>query len=80
MRAALRRGRWFPLLVVLLVALAGGDAVGWALGGGGPAPVVREPLAQTSKVRGAPDRTLALTRITIQPGTQLDKSMRNYIK
>ncbi len=36
-----------------------------------PAPVVREALAQTSKPRGAPDRTLALTRITIQPGTQL---------
>jgi len=73
MSAAVRPGRWFPLLVVLLAALAGGAAVGWALGGGDPAPVVREPLAQTSKTRGAPERTLALTRITIQPGTKLDK-------
>jgi quercetin dioxygenase-like cupin family protein len=73
MSAAARRVRWYPLLVVLLAALAGGVAAGWALGGGDPAPVVREPLAQTSKARGAPDRTLALTRITIQPGTKLDK-------
>ena len=69
MSESLRRVRWIPLLVVSLVALGGG-AIGFALGGG-PAPVVREPLAQTSKARGAPDRTLALTRITIQPGTAL---------
>jgi quercetin dioxygenase-like cupin family protein len=69
MSASLRRVRWIPLLVVSLVALGGG-AIGFALGGAA-APVVREPLAQTSKARGAPDRTLALTRITIQPGTAL---------
>jgi quercetin dioxygenase-like cupin family protein len=62
-----------PLLVVSVIALGGGAAIGWAVGTSrdDPAPVVREALAQTSKPRGAPDRTLALTRITIQPGTQL---------
>ena len=66
-----RRVRWIPLLVVFTIALGGGAAIGSALGGGDPAPVVREPLAQTSKARGAPERTLALTRITIEPGTKL---------
>ena len=71
MSSALRRVRWIPVLVVSLLALGGGAAIGFALGAGDPAPVVREPLAQTSKARGAPERTLALTRITIQPGTRL---------
>ncbi len=71
MSSALRRIRWIPLLAVSALALGGGTAIGWALGAADPAPVVREPLAQTSKARGAPDRTLALTRITIQPGTAL---------
>jgi quercetin dioxygenase-like cupin family protein len=71
MSSALRRVRWIPLLVVSLLTLGGGAAIGFALGAGDPAPVVREPLAQTSKARGAPERTLALTRITIQPGTRL---------
>lgn len=69
-----RHVRWVPLLVVSVIALAGGAAVGWAVGTkdrDDPAPVVREALAQTTKARGAPDRTLALTRITIQPGTKL---------
>jgi len=38
-----------------------------------PAPVVvaRETLARSSHVRGAPDRTLGLTRITVMPGARL---------
>ncbi len=63
-----------PLLVVSVIALGAGAAIGWAVGTGGradPAPVVREALAQTAKPRGAAGRTLALTRITIQPGTKL---------
>ncbi len=71
MSSVLRRVGWIPLLVVSTLALGGGAAIGWALGSDDPAPVVREPLAQTSKPRGAPGRTLALTRITIQPGTKL---------
>jgi len=71
--SARKHVRWVPLLVVAIIALGGGAAIGWALGNGdrAPAPVVREALAQTTKPRGAAGRTLALTRITIQPGTKL---------
>ena len=74
MASARKHVRWVPLLVVAIFALGCGAAIGWALNNGdraAPAPVIREALAQTTKPRGAAGRTLALTRITIQPGTEL---------
>ncbi len=72
MSAAVRRGRWFPLLVVLLAALARRRG---RLGARRRRPGAGRARAARADVEGAraPDRTLALTRITIQPGTKLDK-------
>lgn len=43
-----------------------------AFGRGEAAPTaVREALAQTSRVQGAPERTMVLSRVTVPPGVQL---------
>ncbi len=63
-----------PVLCAVALALGGGAAIGFAFGADdrrNGEPVVREALAQTTAPRGAKGRTLALTRITIQPGTKL---------
>ena len=74
MSTSFRHVRWVPLLVVSFVALGGGAAIGWARGhanGGTRRRSFARHWPRRSKPRGAADRTLALTRITIQPGTQL---------
>jgi quercetin dioxygenase-like cupin family protein len=62
------------LLVVLglLVACALGATLPGALGQTQAAPtVVRNALAQSSKVQGAPMRTMVLSRVEVAPGAQL---------
>ena len=60
----------------IVLALAAAAAL-WALLPGAFADsqstpsVVRNALAQTSRVQGEPDRTLVLSRVTIQPGATL---------
>jgi quercetin dioxygenase-like cupin family protein len=58
------------------LALAGAAALGALLPGAfahsSAAPtVVREALAQTDSVRGAPGRTLVLSRVIVEPGARL---------
>ena len=63
-----------PSVIALaaVIVLAAGAAIGWAVGSSQRAePVVREALAQSSKVRGVKDRTLALSRVTIRPGATI---------
>lgn len=61
---------------VVALALAGAFALGAILPGAfgktAPAPTaVRNALAETSKVQGAPRRTLVLSRVEVEPGAQL---------
>ena len=66
--------RFRPLIVVLLALglLAVGAVAGWALHSQRQgAPVVREPLAQSSKVTKAKGQTLGLTRVTLKPGAEI---------
>lgn len=64
-----------PLAVTVaaVALLASGAGIGWAVGGTAAAPttVTREPLAQADHPRGADDKTLGLSRVTIMPGTEL---------
>ncbi len=61
------------LVVVFLVAsLALGAVLPGAFAETKAAPtVVRSALAQTSKVQGAPDRTMVLSRVEVDPGARL---------
>lgn len=66
--------RLLVLPALTLSLLASGAGLGYAVGAAdAPAPVTvsREPLAASSSVRGAPDRTLGLTRVTVMPGSTL---------
>jgi quercetin dioxygenase-like cupin family protein len=68
----IRRTVLVPVAVGSL--LASGVGIGWAAGSAEPAPpttVTREPLAQADQPRGAQDRTLGLSRVTIMPDTKL---------
>lgn len=51
-----------------LVLVAAGAAVA---GLAAPEPVTRDALAKSLNPRGAPDRDLGLSRVVIQPGTEL---------
>jgi quercetin dioxygenase-like cupin family protein len=60
--------------VALLAAVALGALLSQALGNGNAekAPTaIRNALAQTSRVQGAPGRTLILSRVVVQPGAKL---------
>jgi quercetin dioxygenase-like cupin family protein len=62
------------LFVVLALAAAAGlgALLPGAFGQTEVAPtVVRNALAQTGQVQGAPDRTLVLSRVVVKPGAQL---------
>jgi quercetin dioxygenase-like cupin family protein len=48
--------------------VAAGVVVGRVVAQSGGATAVREPLAESAKVKGAPDRTLGLSRVTIPAG------------
>jgi quercetin dioxygenase-like cupin family protein len=58
-----------PLAAIALVAA--GVAVGQVTAQSGAPTVTRTPLAQSTKVRGASDRTLGLSRVTIPAGASL---------
>ncbi|WP_244930878.1 hypothetical protein [Nocardioides sp. W7] len=66
--------RLLVLPALTLTLLASGAGLGYSVGAAdAPAPVsvAREPLAATTQVRGAADRTLGLTRVTVMPGAKL---------
>jgi quercetin dioxygenase-like cupin family protein len=66
---ALRR---ISIVLALVAAFALGALLPGAFADSRAAPsVVRNALAQTSRVQGAPDRTLVLSRVVIQPGATL---------
>lgn len=71
----MNRSRRLPVLVLLALfaAFGAGAALSTALGQDPPdAPTaVRNALAETSQVRGAPDRTLVLSRVLVEPGAKL---------
>lgn len=61
-----------PVPLALAAACALGALVPGAFATSSVAPtVVREALAQTDSVRGAPGRTLVLSRVTVDPGARL---------
>lgn len=55
-------------MLAACVTLAAGAAIGWAVAGTGPPAAKRTALARAVHVRGAPGRTLGLSRVTIPPG------------
>jgi quercetin dioxygenase-like cupin family protein len=56
----------------LLAAFAGGAGLTSALGETKAAPTaIRNALAETTHVQGAPHRTLVLSRVTVPPGAEL---------
>jgi quercetin dioxygenase-like cupin family protein len=58
--------------VALVVAFAAGALLPSAFAETPVAPtVVRNALAQTDAVQGAPDRTMVLSRVKVEPGAQL---------
>ena len=62
----------FLVVPALLAAVALGALLPAAFGRGEAAPtVVRNALAQTSHVQGAPGRTMVLSRVTVPPGVEL---------
>jgi len=65
-----------PARVLPALALVAAFALGAFLPGAlgeskAPPSAVRNALAQTSEVRGAPQRTLVLSRVAVPPGAQL---------
>lgn len=61
-----------PLAVAVLSLLALGTLLPAALAGNEPAPtVVRNALAQSSAIQGAPGRTMVLSRVEVKPGASL---------
>ncbi len=74
MPPALARPRKSYLLVALALvcAFALGAVLPGAFAGEKKAPgAVRDAMAQTSKVQGAPKRTMVLSRVTVDPGAKL---------
>jgi len=70
MRKLTRPRLLVPLALAIGIAL--GALIPAAFGDSAKAPTaVRNALAQTSKVQGAPKRTLVLSRVVVQPGAKL---------
>jgi quercetin dioxygenase-like cupin family protein len=60
------------VVLALTLAFALGAVLPGAFGQTKAAPIaVRNALAQTSRVQGAPDRTMVLSRVEVQPGAKL---------
>jgi quercetin dioxygenase-like cupin family protein len=60
------------IVVAVLVAFALGVVLPGALARGGSEPTaVRTALARTEKVQGAPDRTMVLSKVVVEPGAKL---------
>lgn len=69
-----RPRRYRPLLIVLgaCALLAAGAAIGWAVASNGTSPTAkRTALARALHPRGAPGRTLGLSRVVIPPGGKI---------
>jgi quercetin dioxygenase-like cupin family protein len=61
-----------PIVLALVVAFALGAFLPAAFGDSKAAPTtIRNALAQSDRVQGAPDRTLVLSRVVVQPGAEL---------
>jgi quercetin dioxygenase-like cupin family protein len=56
------------LLVAAIALVATGAVAGYVIAQSGGASAVREPLAQSTKVKGAKGKTLGLSRVTIPAG------------
>jgi quercetin dioxygenase-like cupin family protein len=66
-----RRPR-LAIALALIVVFALGAVLPGAVGQTKVAPTaIRNALAQTSHVQGAPDRTMVLSRVEVEPGAQL---------
>jgi len=59
------------MLVAVVAAFALGAALPGALAQDGEPTAVRSALAQSSKVQGAPERTMVLSRVVVEPGAKL---------
>jgi len=60
------------IAVALIVGVALGALIPSAFGQSEVAPTaIRNALAQTSQVQGAPGRTMVLSRVVVQPGAKL---------
>jgi hypothetical protein len=60
------------LVAVVLGAFALGVLLPGALAQGGSEPTaVRSALAQSARVQGAPDRTMVLSKVVVEPGAKL---------
>lgn len=61
-----------PVVAALLVIFALGAMLPGALAGSASEPTaIRSALAQTSAVKGAPGRTMVLSRVEVEPGAKL---------
>ena len=69
--ARLRKPR-LAVALALVAAFALGVVLPSAFGRGGGEPTAhRTAMAQTSKVQGAPGRTMVLSKVVVEPGAQL---------
>lgn len=69
--ASLARTR-APIVLVLAVGIVLGALLPAAFGKTEAAPTaIRNALAQTDRVQGAPGRTMVLSRVVVQPGAKL---------
>jgi quercetin dioxygenase-like cupin family protein len=59
------------IAVIAATALVAGGAATVIAQSGGDTEVTRDPLAQSTKVRGADNRTLGLSRVTIPAGGKI---------
>jgi len=61
-----------PVVIALAVGIALGALLPAAFGKTEAAPTaIRNALAQTDQVQGAPGRTMVLSRVTVEPGAEL---------
>jgi quercetin dioxygenase-like cupin family protein len=59
------------ILAAILAAFALGAILPGALAEEGEPTAVRSALAKSSKVQGAPERTMVLSRVVVEPGARL---------
>ena len=59
------------LVAIVLVVFALGTMLPGALAGPSEPTAVRTALAQTNNVQGAPNRTMVLSRVVVEPGAKL---------
>jgi hypothetical protein len=62
----------FPIAIALVAGIALGALLPAAFGKSEAAPTaIRNALAQTDRVQGAPERTMILSRVVVEPGAEL---------